>query len=463
MQRPALPAVRSLTALTLVAAVAASRASEKPPDTGLVGLEPLVDSYVGPYVETDDFSGAVLIARHGEVLLAKGYGLAHRELSVPATPRTVFHLASISKPFTAAAILLLQEDGRLAVSDPVGRHVPGLAWGDRVTLHQLLVHTSGIPNINGFDDYGDIQLRPQTPESLVARFAELPLAFEPGERYDYSNSNYNLLALVVERSSGLAFGEFLQRRIFGPLGMTSTTHHGDAGAILPGAAAGYAPAGLGLARAPWIDWSAKTGNGSLVSTVGDLLLFERGLHEGRLLSAASLEATFTDHVDGAGYGWFVRQRHGRRQVHINGRSPGFGGYLGAYPDEGLTVILLGNVYNSVTTPMGVDLAGLVLGEAVEAPDFGRRPLAPEETARIVGSYRFGEDFYSPGWVMEVRAEDGYLFNGDDWLIPRSERTMIHRRYWSELRFEAPDEAGRYTRVDFDGYPGERLPDAAPQP
>lgn len=431
------------------------------PDAGArADLEARVDAHVERYLETGNFSGVVLAARGDEVLLAKAYGMASLELDVPNSTETVFHLASTSKPFTTTAILLLAEDGRLAVTDPLSRFVPGFPRGERITLHHLMINSTGIANINAQPIYEELERRRETPESLLEVIRDLPASFEPGERYEYSNSNYNLLALVIERASGLSYGEFLERRIFAPLGMTHSGHHGDAAAIIPGRAEGYSPVGLAaLERAPWIDWSVKTGNGSLYSTAADLLRFARALMRGELLSATSLRAMHTAYIASAGYGWFVRPRHGRPQVHINGRSPGFGSYLGIYPEDDLVVIVLGNIYNSFPDAIGDAVAGLVFGEEVEPPPFRRLALASDQVGRLVGRYRFDETYYAPDWVMEVEAEDGYLFNEGDWLMPASDdgTAFVHRRYTSTYRFTDLED-GRYQKVLSDGFVAVRLPD-----
>jgi len=237
-----------------------------------------VDTYLKPYLDAASFSGAVLLARGGKVLLSKGYGMANYELNIPNTPQTKFHIASLSKTFTAAAILQLQERGLLSVQDPIARFIPDYPRGNEITLHHLLTHTSGIPDINGVPEYDSLSRFAQTPASLIAVFRDRPLLFEPGARYSYSNSNYNLLAFVIEKVSGKTYGEFLQENIFGPAGMTSTGHDGDPATLLTNRATGYVPSGLfDLANAPFLDWSAKTGNGSIYSTVEDLYRWDRVL------------------------------------------------------------------------------------------------------------------------------------------------------------------------------------------
>ena len=150
-----------------------------------------VDAYVLPYVQSNNFSGAILIAQGEKVLLRKGYGQANVELAVPNSPETRFHVASISKSFTAAAVVLLEQRGKLSTSDPLSKHIPGYPNGERITIHHLLVHASGIPNVNNFPDYDRWSLFPHSLDEIIGWFKDKPLEFKPGERYSYSNSNYN--------------------------------------------------------------------------------------------------------------------------------------------------------------------------------------------------------------------------------------------------------------------------------
>src|SRR6266849_2533563 len=170
-----------------------------------------LQAYLKPFVETGNFTGAVLVARRGRVLFRHAYGMANYELQVPNSPATRFHIASVSKPFTAAAILQLQEQGRLSLSDHLSRFVPDFPNGDTITLDNLLTHTSGIPNVNDLPDYDTFARTPHTPQQLVAKFAGVPLEFQPGGDYHYSNSNYNLLALVLENASGESYGEYIRK------------------------------------------------------------------------------------------------------------------------------------------------------------------------------------------------------------------------------------------------------------
>jgi CubicO group peptidase (beta-lactamase class C family) len=426
-------------------------------------LERRVDAYLSPYVDTGNFSGAVLLARGDEVVLAKGYGQASVELNVPVTPETVFHIASVSKSFTAAAILRLEEMGKLKTSDPLAKHLPDYPNGGRITLHHLLAHASGIPNVNSFEGYEEWQMVPQTIEAMVERFRDRPLEFEPGDHYSYSNSNYNLLALVIEKVSGKSYGEFLAEQLFRPAGMTHTAHHGDYRQLISGRATGYAPAGRAdLELAPQIDWSIKTGNGSLYSTLGDLSRWQRALAGSRVLSEASRRKMFTEHSENVGYGFFLRQREHGREIYMNGRSPGFGAFVGRWVGADLCVVVLMNLYSTVPTTVGRDLAGIALGDEVEPPRFRSAPPPPEVVQAVVGSYQFGPDFYVPNVTRAYFERDGHLWSNWGWEMPEGGFTFRDRTYWSEIEF-VRDDSGRVIAVMVDGLRGERVEEASDEP
>lgn len=420
-------------------------------------LEARVDRYLRPYLDTGNFSGSILIARKGESLLSKGYGKASLENDVPNTPETAFHLASVSRIFTPAAILLLEQRGKISVEDPLSKHLPGWPRGDEITVHHLMTLSAGFPNINSLPEYQTWQRFPQTPQSLVEKFRDLPLEFEPGTRSVHSNSNYNVLALLIERLSGRGFGDFLRDEIFLPLGMTRTGHHGDPAAVIPSLATGYSPVGLAdLERAPTIDWSVKSGNGSLYSTTEDLYRFDRALVHSKILSAESVARTFTEHFPHNGYGWFIRERFGSPEVHINGRSPGFGTYWGRSVDNDVTVIVLNNIYNSIPTQIGRDLIAMVLGEPFEPPSIRSSPPDPALVAGVLGTYQFGPEFYAPNAKVIVHAQDGHLFDEYGWLMPTDGPGFVHRIYGSTLSFQR-DESGKVTGLQYDDYVGRRIP------
>ncbi len=403
-------------------------------------IEGEVDTYVKPYIDMGCFSGCILVVREGNILLKKGYGMANVELGVANGPETVFHIASVSKPFTAAAILILQERGLLSVNDPLTVYIPDYPGGDKITLHHLMTHTSGIPNVNDFPDYDAKSKFSHTTSDLVALFKDKPTMFEPGERYSYSNSNYNLLAYIIEHVSGMSYGEFLQKNVFGPLNMESTAHHGHAGTLIMNRASGYVPVGIeGFKNAPFIDWSIKTGNGSLYSTVDDLYAFDRALYTQKLLKKSSLEQALTEHIEGVGYGWFIGKRHGRNVIRINGRSPGFGSAFQRYVDDDVCIVVLSNNYAATASAIADGAAAIVFGELYEIPNIIEPvSLSPQQMERFTGWYQFGDTFYVPNarYRMESRG-DYLLMRLGDWstsLVPQSDATFFIREFWATVSF-----------------------------
>src|ERR1700680_80387 len=179
-----------------------------------------MDQIMQSYASAKTFMGTVLVARGGEILLGKGYGMANLEWDIPNAPSTKFRLGSVTKQFTAASILLLEERGKLKVEDPVKKYMPDAPAGwDKVTIRHLLTHTSGIPSFTGFPEYRKIEPFETTPEKEVALFRDKPLEFAPGEKWNYSNSGYVLLGYLIERISGQPYEKFVQENIFTPLGM----------------------------------------------------------------------------------------------------------------------------------------------------------------------------------------------------------------------------------------------------
>jgi len=430
-------AVLSVTVcILLLSCLASSQKVSDPPVDGLL------ETYLKPFVESGNFSGAMLVARRGRVLFRRGYGMANYELLVPNSPETRFHIASVSKPFTALAILQLQEQGKLSVGDPVSRFVPNFPNGERITLEHLLTHTSGIPNVNDLPDYDTFARSPHALEELVAKFANLPLDFQPGADYRYSNSNYNLLALILEKVSGERYGDYLQRHILEPAGMRNTGHDGDAQRMIMMSASGYEPAGVAsYENAPYLDWSNKTGNGSLYSTLDDLYRFDRALNTDLLLKKSTRDKYF---VEGKGnrFGWFQRKRNGHRVMSSNGRSPGFTAQLDRFPDEDATVIVLSNSYATVSQdPIAQAIGAIVLGDEPEKPPvLSAAAIPPAKLAIYAGQYQYGPDYFVPNAKFTLTVEPGSLLlelgNFRTPLVPVSDREFVDRSFLARVLFSA---------------------------
>ena len=221
MEYPGLERWASVSIVLLLAlSLVALPASGGEPDNE--ELADAIDVYIEPYVDGQNFSGTILLARGGDVVFSKGYGMACYEHSVPNEAETKFQIASVSKSFTEAAILLLEKGGELRRDDAVSRFIPDYPRGDEITINHLITHTSGLPRHVFQPDFREKSSRAHTTEDLVDWLRDKPLAFTPGERYGYSNANYSMLAHIIERVSGLSYGDFLETRILSPLGLENT-------------------------------------------------------------------------------------------------------------------------------------------------------------------------------------------------------------------------------------------------
>jgi CubicO group peptidase (beta-lactamase class C family) len=301
------------------------------------------DAIVQPFVTNGRFMGAVLVARGDEVVFSKAYGSANLEWNIPNDPSTKFRVGSITKQFTAALILRLEEDGKLTTQDPLSRHVPDApaTWKD-ITLFHLLTHTSGIRNFTALPDYRIRQVQPSSPAEELERLRGEPLDFAPGSEFRYSNSGYLMLGHVIERVTGRPYAEVLQERIFTPLGMTSSGYDSNS-AIIAKRASGYAPSADGPRNAGFVHMTVPHAAGAIYSTTGDLHRWVRGLFGGRVLSAASLRKMTTPDRDNYALGLTVRDVDGRRTIAHGGGINGFNAFLAYYPGAEITVAVLSNI------------------------------------------------------------------------------------------------------------------------
>jgi CubicO group peptidase (beta-lactamase class C family) len=379
------------------------------------------------------FMGAVLVARGDEIILSKGYGSANLEWSIPNTPSTKFRLGSVTKQFTAAAILVLAEQGKLGLDDSVKKHWPGAPAGwDAVTIFHLLTHTSGIPNVTNDADFTQWKMHPSTPEKTLAHVRDKPLDFAPGERMSYSNSGYVLLGLLVERVSGQGYADFLRDNVFKPLGMNDSGYDVSA-AIIPNRASGYAP---GMRNAPYTDMTVPHGAGALYSTTEDLLRWTQGLFGGRLLSAASVEKMTTPFKNDYAFGVIVGNAAGRKVVSHAGGIEGFNTDLRYFPDSKITVAVLANVNGPAAAQLSAQLGALAHGDTVRlSAERTSIELPRDKLDRLVGSYEL-----APTATMRITVVGNQLQSqlGLQPVVPlfaESETVFFPRVVDAEITFE----------------------------
>ncbi|MFC0251644.1 serine hydrolase domain-containing protein [Massilia consociata] len=322
---------------------------------------------------------SVLVIKDGKVVKEKGYGLANVEHRVPVTPQTVFQSGSVGKTFTAALILLLAQDGKLSLDDPIARHLPDTppAW-EKITIRHLLAHTSGLG-----DPYEIIDFRKDyTDEELIALEAKIPVRSAPGEKWAYSNMGYHLLGFIANRAGGKFYGDQLRERIFAPLGMdTRVITEAD---IVPHRAAGYEWKDGALKNQAWVAPRLNTtADGSLYLTARDLARWDQALYGDKILDARLRAASFTPAKlnDGSdapyGYGWFVDKVKGRTHISHGGAWQGFRSHLCRYVDDKLTVVILANSASARPAKFANMVAAHYVPSLFDAP---AKPIADKDPA-----------------------------------------------------------------------------------
>jgi D-alanyl-D-alanine carboxypeptidase len=333
------------------------------------------DDYIALQATKGSFQGAVLVGMSGKIVLEKGYGLANEEWGIPNSPTTEYRIFSMTKQFTGACILLLEERGLLKVQDPVSRYVSDLpeSW-QPITLHQLLTHTSGIPN------YPDMTPRAKeydrlgaTPREMLEVATTKPLEFKPGTKLNYSNTGYILLGMVIEKVSGQTYADFLKKNIFQPLGMEHSGYD-DQSLILKNRASGYSVRDGQSINADFGDMTVPFAAGGIYSTVEDIFRWSEALTvPGRLLTAHSLKQMFVVYPETTsygeqnyGYGVVIAHRFGKLLYYHGGGWNGFGSVLQRYPVERVCIVVLENTDHANPVDIGDHIAAALFGQPAPA-------------------------------------------------------------------------------------------------
>lgn len=393
----------------------------------------LVDSYV----RSDLFSGSILVARGDQLLFRKAFGLADREWDIPNTPQTKFRIGSVTKQFTATAILQLVERGQLKLDDPISKYYTNApSFWQKVTIQHLLTHTSGIPSYTLLPDFrAKIAKIDRTPKEIIDLTRDQPLEFEPGTAFAYDNTGYILLGYVIEKLSRHSYAQYLQKNIFGPLGMNNTGYDLKT-TIIPHRASGYTYYNQRWENASYIAMSLPFAAGGLYSTVDDLLVWEQSLS--KVLSLASLQAMFADYGNGYGFGRFIRNQFDRRLQTHGGRINGFRANVDLYPDDKLTVIVLSNSDIAPVERIAHELAALQFGIAKTFPN---EVLAdPALLEGYAGYYRLG-----PKFVLHVSCDGSRLFvqatkQPKLQVFPENDRVFFYKVAGAKISFEV-DQKG----------------------
>ena len=368
--RLALAAVASLALAAPLAAPLAAQPAVQPPGRPAprARIQAVADSLVAAALGGTQASGmAIAVIRGADTIVMKGYGHADLENDVPATPRTVFRIGSLTKQFTAAAVMQLVDQGRVSLDDSIGKHLPGLPgiWSG-VRVRQLLNHTSGIPGYTEAGPrWGTRSRLDLSHDSLLAIVRDLPLDFPTGARYRYSNTNYYLLGMLVERVSGTSYAEYVARHLAAPLGLESTLYCAT-NPVIQRRAQGYSPVRGQLLPALPISMNMPFAAGALCSSIRDLVVWQRGLMSGKVVSEASYRAMTTPEgaaADSVKYGYGLRADTlaGRRRIAHSGGINGFATSMLYLPAESLSVVVLVNTNGFPAAHLADNLARAAVG------------------------------------------------------------------------------------------------------
>jgi D-alanyl-D-alanine carboxypeptidase len=438
---------RSLAAGRLLLGVVALMTTGCLPDQQQDDVSQQVDALFEAAYDSEGPGAAVIVVKGGRTILRKGYGLANLEHGVPITPRTAFRLDAVTGQFTAMAILMLEEEGRLSVTDPITAHLPDYPMSDTpITVGHLLSHTSGIRNYTGMRAFWKRAREDLTVNELVSFFKDAPLDFPPGQRYAYSSSNYVLLGVIIEKASGMKYEEFIAKRIFKPLGMENSYYyrHSD---IIPNRAGGYLRREDEFRNASFINTSNLYAAAGLLSTVDDLACWDVALYTDQLVSKGALERYFTafDVNDGSSshyaYGWLTEPLQDHPAYMHYGWMSGFICKVIRLPEDSTYVAVLSNIPES--DPSVLYLADRAAAIAIGRP-FEKRSsitLAPEILDRYVGVYRVDEST-----LRYVTREGNRLFT------QRSGWPRLETRATSETEFFYPNSSSHFEFfLDDDGH------------
>ncbi|MGF6271933.1 D-alanyl-D-alanine carboxypeptidase [Massilia sp. UYP11] len=419
-----------------------------------------LDALFKPQYKAEDPGATVIVVKDGKTVFRKAYGAADVAARTPLTPGTVLRLGSITKQFTAVAILMLAEEGKLALNDPITRFFPDYpTQGKVITVEHLLTHTSGIVSYTSKPDYVSTMAQDFTVARMIDGFRNDPLEFEPGTTFSYNNSGYFLLGAIIEKVSGMTYAGFLERRIFTPLGMKDTAYEGVERSNAP-RAAGYSAQEKGFAPAQPLSMSQPYAAGALVSTVDDLATWDTAIASGKLLTPASWKLAFTPYKlspeksTGYGYGWSVGTLQGTPMVDHGGGINGFRTHALRLPEQKIFVAVLSNADSGNADPE-------VLAKRASALAMGKPFMEPKAFELDAGAL----DAFTG--VYEIDAQEKRTFTSRDGklMMARGERSPRTLTPYSKNGFFLPgtlarfefgrDARGKVTHVTVDNA-GERV-------
>ncbi len=418
---------------------------------GYVSAQPVsekLESYCRAAEATGLFHGTVLVKHKDKTLLSSGYGFADADRQVTSDENTIYQVGSVTKQFTSSVILKLAEQGRISLSDKLSKYYPSFPKADKVTIEQLLSHTSGIKSYTGVTNVFDsIKTIPVSEQFMVKLFASFPYDFEPGTNWSYSNSAYSLLGYIIEKVTKKPYEQNVREMILQPIGMN---HSGfDFKHLSSGKAIGYYAIGEGKnIPAKLVDSTVSFAAGSLYSTTAELSRWNTAVFSGKVMSKASLTNALTERMNKYGLGWGMDTLYHKRVIQHGGGIDGFLCQNYVVPGEDIQVIVLQNAASYDPGKVCADLLGIVLGEKVALPERPKNvQVDPAKLKELEGDYEI-----KPGMVATILLKDGKLMvdtHNDPLteLLPQSESVFAFSNMVATLEFFR-DNAGKVEKFVF---------------
>jgi len=406
-----------------------------------------LDALIEAYAKLYKFNGSALVAKNGVILLNKGYGYRNATDKVANNEQTIFQLGSVTKQFTSAVILKLQEEKKLSVWDKLSKYFPGYPKGDSITIEQLLTHTSGIYNYTNDGKFMANEVtKSANREMMMALFKDKPLDFSPGSSWSYSNSGYSLLGYIIEAVTKKPYEQAVRKYIFTPLKMT---HSGFDFTHLKSneKAIGYFKLNdKEKVEAPIVDSSVSFSAGAIYSTIGDLYLWHKALQKNSILSREQQEKAYTPVKNRYGYGWSIDSIEGKRRVSHGGGIHGFITTIARVPEDDICIVLLSNASNTTVGEISKSIFAILYGKEYELPKERTEIKLPEEKLKeYVGEYELNKDLH-----VVISLKEGALV-----AIPTGQKTEILYAEKEDLLFvKSQDIQLEFTRnekKEIDGF------------
>lgn len=412
----------------------AAEARQADPDIGA-----RIDRVLAASRQSDQPGYTIIVVKEGATLLRKGYGTADMAAHTPLKPDTVLRIGSITKQFTATAILLLVDEGKIRLDDDITVYLPDYPTrGQQITIEHLLTHTSGIASFTSKPGYMSDMARDVTVPHMIDTFKGDPLDFAPGSRYKYNNSGYFLLGAIIEKVSGQTYDKFVAERIFIPLGMTRTAYEGHERGQAE-QAVGYTRTAQGYQPAGPLSMTQPYAAGALVSTVDDLARWDAAVSSGKLLKAASWQRAFTPYVlstgksTGYGYGWSVASLRGTPMIAHSGGINGFASYALRLPDEKVYVAVLSNADSGISvSETAYQAAAIAIG----------KPFPEHQPVKLAAAVL---DAYAGAYNVEGEGAYTVRRDGEGLAVQRGTRPPLTVQAYSQSGFFIP---GELNTIDF---------------